>query len=74
MVHYLVKWKSLPYEDSTWELEEDVDPVAIEIFKKLNHPPTDEEIEVRILLYDSWPIVKSLLFEHMLSHVHVSYM
>ena len=21
VIHYLVKWKSLPYEDSTWELE-----------------------------------------------------
>eukprot|EP00731_Ephydatia_muelleri_P027004 Em0018g1104a len=25
VTHYLVKWCSLPYEDSTWELEEDVD-------------------------------------------------
>ena len=24
--NFLVKWKALPYEDSTWELEEDVDP------------------------------------------------
>ena len=21
VTHYLVKWKSLPYEDSTWELQ-----------------------------------------------------
>uniref|UniRef100_A0A672UUM7 Chromodomain helicase DNA binding protein 8 n=1 Tax=Strigops habroptila TaxID=2489341 RepID=A0A672UUM7_STRHB len=25
VVYYLVKWCSLPYEDSTWELQEDVD-------------------------------------------------
>lgn len=25
VVHYLVKWKALPYEDATWELEDDVD-------------------------------------------------
>ncbi|PSN41756.1 Chromodomain-helicase-DNA-binding protein 8 [Blattella germanica] len=28
--HYLVKWRSMQYEDSTWELEEDVDPVKIQ--------------------------------------------
>ena len=27
--NYLVKWKALPYEDCTWELEEDVDPAKI---------------------------------------------
>ena len=31
--HYLVKWRSLPYEDCTWELEADVDPKKIEDFK-----------------------------------------
>ena len=25
VVHYLVKWNALPYEDATWELEDDVD-------------------------------------------------
>ena len=24
-VHYLVKWRGLPYEDSTWELSQDVE-------------------------------------------------
>ena len=41
--HYLVKWKSMQYEDSTWELEEDVDPVKIaqfEVFRK--RPPKDK--------------------------------
>lgn len=27
--HYLVKWKALAYEDSTWELEDDVDPLKV---------------------------------------------
>lgn len=27
--HYLVKWKALPYEDSTWELEDDVDTLKV---------------------------------------------
>lgn len=41
--HYLVKWRALQYEDSTWELEEDVDPLKIEqfeIFRKV--PPKDQ--------------------------------
>uniref|UniRef100_A0A671SR52 Chromodomain-helicase-DNA-binding protein 6-like n=1 Tax=Sinocyclocheilus anshuiensis TaxID=1608454 RepID=A0A671SR52_9TELE len=29
VTHYLVKWCSLSYEESTWELQEDVDPVKI---------------------------------------------
>ncbi|KAL4658748.1 chromodomain-helicase-DNA-binding protein 9-like isoform X1 [Arapaima gigas] len=35
VVYYLVKWCSLPYEDSTWELQEDVDETKIEEFKQL---------------------------------------
>lgn len=35
VVYYLVKWCSLPYEDSTWELNEDVDQTKIEEFKQL---------------------------------------
>lgn len=41
--HYLVKWKSLPYEDSTWELEKDVDSVKIEQFYQFTKiPPKDK--------------------------------
>ena len=25
VVHYLVKWRGLPYEDCTWELVQDID-------------------------------------------------
>lgn len=41
--HYLVKWKSLPYEDCTWELEEDVDDDKIEIFLKFTKLPPRSE-------------------------------
>ena len=29
VVHYLVKWRGLPYEDSTWEIEADVDKTKV---------------------------------------------
>lgn len=35
VTHYLVKWCSLPYEDSTWELRQDIDQAKIEEFEKL---------------------------------------
>lgn len=35
VVYYLVKWCSLPYEDSTWELKDDVDQSKIEEFEQL---------------------------------------
>ncbi|GAA6096271.1 chromodomain-helicase-DNA-binding protein 9 isoform X2 [Tachysurus ichikawai] len=35
VVYYLVKWCSLPYEDSTWELKEDVDQSKIVEFEQL---------------------------------------
>merc|ERR1712226_60060 len=37
--HYLVKWRSLPYEDCTWELESDVDPKKITDFERWRVPP-----------------------------------
>ena len=41
--HYLVKWRSLPYEDCTWELETDVDPIKIKEFEKWREPPEEEK-------------------------------
>lgn len=41
--HYLVKWKSLSYEDSTWELEEDVDEIKIKQFEVFNKLPPRSE-------------------------------
>lgn len=35
VVYYLVKWCSLPYEDATWELKEDVDEGKVEEFSKI---------------------------------------
>ncbi|XP_050553375.1 chromodomain-helicase-DNA-binding protein 7 isoform X2 [Spodoptera frugiperda] len=41
--HYLVKWKSLQYEDSTWELEEDIDVDKIRQFKVFSEIPTKDK-------------------------------
>lgn len=41
--HYLVKWRALQYEDSTWELEEDIDPLRIQEFERFRKlPPRDQ--------------------------------
>uniref|UniRef100_A0A8C2UAX9 Chromodomain helicase DNA binding protein 6 n=1 Tax=Coturnix japonica TaxID=93934 RepID=A0A8C2UAX9_COTJA len=45
VTHYLVKWCSLPYEESTWELEEDVDPAKIKEFEALQIPPEIKHME-----------------------------
>uniref|UniRef100_A0A4W3HII7 Chromodomain-helicase-DNA-binding protein 6-like n=1 Tax=Callorhinchus milii TaxID=7868 RepID=A0A4W3HII7_CALMI len=39
VIHYLVKWCSLPYEESTWELVEDIDPVKIQDYELLQIMP-----------------------------------
>uniref|UniRef100_A0A673B1T1 Uncharacterized protein n=1 Tax=Sphaeramia orbicularis TaxID=375764 RepID=A0A673B1T1_9TELE len=41
VVYYLVKWCSLPYEDSTWELKDDVDQNKIEEFEQLQAAKPD---------------------------------
>ena len=41
--HYLVKWRALPYEDSTWELEDDLDPIKVEQFWRFRKPPPKSE-------------------------------
>ncbi|XP_050675614.1 chromodomain-helicase-DNA-binding protein 7-like [Leptidea sinapis] len=41
--HYLVKWKSLQYEDSTWELEEDIDVDKITQYKIFSELPPKEK-------------------------------
>ncbi|XP_052032007.1 chromodomain-helicase-DNA-binding protein 7 isoform X2 [Apodemus sylvaticus] len=46
VIHYLVKWCSLPYEDSTWELRQDIDQAKIEEFEKLmSREPETERVE-----------------------------
>lgn len=47
VTHYLVTWRSLPYEDATWELEQDVDQTRINMFLKLREPPTDAECKYK---------------------------
>lgn len=49
--HFLVKWRSLQYEDSTWELEEDVDSEKIAQFVKFNKTPPKEQWKVHIKTY-----------------------
>ena len=39
VTHYLVKWKSLPYEESTWELLEDIDPMKVQAYHSILDPP-----------------------------------
>ncbi|XP_025076427.1 chromodomain-helicase-DNA-binding protein 8-like isoform X4 [Pomacea canaliculata] len=46
VTHYLVKWRSLSYEESTWELEQDVDPRKVQIFKELRTPPLEDQRQV----------------------------
>ena len=43
--HYLVKWRSLPYEDCTWELEADVDPEKIKDYLRWKDPPTEKKLD-----------------------------
>ncbi|XP_053402464.1 chromodomain-helicase-DNA-binding protein 8-like isoform X5 [Mercenaria mercenaria] len=43
VTHFLVKWRSLPYEDSTWELQQDVDPEKVKQFKIYRELPPEEE-------------------------------
>uniref|UniRef100_A0A673GLI9 Chromodomain-helicase-DNA-binding protein 6-like n=1 Tax=Sinocyclocheilus rhinocerous TaxID=307959 RepID=A0A673GLI9_9TELE len=45
VTHYLVKWCSLSYEESTWELQEDVDPVKIREFEDLKEIPEIKHVE-----------------------------
>lgn len=45
--HYLVKWKSLPYEDATWELEEDVDEEKIQQYLRFSKVPPKSEWKIK---------------------------
>lgn len=52
VIHYLVKWCSLPYEDSTWELKQDIDQAKIEEYEKLvaREPETERVVRFSFLL------------------------
>ncbi|XP_030634964.1 chromodomain-helicase-DNA-binding protein 6 [Chanos chanos] len=45
VTHYLVKWCSLSYEESTWELQEDIDPGKIREFEELKKIPEIKHVE-----------------------------
>ena len=47
ITHYLVKWRGLAYEDSTWELQQDVDPEKVLLFKKFRELPDEEDRQVK---------------------------
>lgn len=44
VTYYLVKWRSLPYEDATWELAEDVDPTKVKEFMRIRNPPRNPPV------------------------------
>lgn len=48
VVYYLVKWCSLPYEDATWELREDVDEGKVEEFRKIQDRQPQLKRTVRV--------------------------
>lgn len=58
--HYLVKWRSMQYEDSTWELEEDVDPVKIQQYENNNKRPPKEKWKVKVYNFNSLMILRFL--------------
>lgn len=47
-----MKWRSLQYEDSTWELEQDVDPAKIEVFERIRHTPPKDQWKVFKIFYN----------------------
>jgi len=46
VTHYLVCWRSLAYEDSTWELAQDVDVAKIKAFNYFRRLPPLQERQV----------------------------
>lgn len=53
--NFLVKWKSLPYEDCTWELEDDVEEKKIEEYYRFTKvPPKDKWKPKRRPTPDQW--------------------
>jgi len=44
---YLVKWRSLPYDECTWELAQDIDTEKIEAFFRVKDPPPENDRKVQ---------------------------
>ncbi|KAK3086718.1 hypothetical protein FSP39_022463 [Pinctada imbricata] len=43
VTYFLVKWRGLSYEDSTWELQQDVDPGKVKAYYNFRDPPPEED-------------------------------
>jgi len=43
-VYFLIKWRQLPYEDATWELEADVAKNMVAKYLKHVNPPTNFKV------------------------------
>lgn len=61
-MYYLVKWCSLPYEDSTWELKDDVDQSKIEEFEQLRAVKPDSR-RVVSHAYRHSSLITSLIYK-----------
>ena len=54
---YLVKWCSLPYEDSTWELKADLDQSKIEEYERITaRTPTTKRVASISECFDDYSI------------------
>ncbi|VDQ11855.1 unnamed protein product [Trichobilharzia regenti] len=55
VTYYLVKWRSLAYEDATWEMSQDVDPAKVKEFHKRRYPPKNfvvpRDSDYKVLLF-----------------------
>ena len=45
--HYLVKWRALAYEDSTWELEDDIRPNQSRTVLEVSKNAAKERMETK---------------------------
>lgn len=48
VTHYLVKWRGLSYEDSTWELAEDIDQNKIKQFHERRTKGYNEQVYLQL--------------------------
>jgi len=64
--HFLVKWQALPYEESTWELEDDLDPGKVKQFWRFREvPPKDKTRHKKRPKAQDWKkLDSSLIFKN----------
>lgn len=73
VIYYLVKWCSLPYEDSTWELKEDVDLAKIEEFEQLQASRPDTRHLVRICFRQPYEILALVYVSYDIANNYVMF-